>query len=99
MSSNYNSAAVAIWHAGKLYVLPSHNSDSLVLLLRPADGLPVLLDFGTELSEPPGGLKPNQVVKVVGTFQNGELQPQNLHDFMVVMRLPFFLQRCPDQVL
>ena len=32
-----------------------------------------MLDFGTPMAEPPGGLKANQVVDVVAVLDKGEL--------------------------
>lgn len=60
---------------GKLFVVPNHSNTLLELLLRPSNGLPMLLDFGKNLTEVPAGLKANDVVNVLATYDNSKHQP------------------------
>lgn len=68
-------------------MVPSHSSNDIVLLLRPLNGSIILLDFGTLMTEPPGGLKPNQVVDVVAVLEQGELHTLVTRTEMLLMKV------------
>lgn len=69
---------------GKLFVVPNHSNTLLELLLRPSDGLPMLLDFGANMTEVPAGLRANEVVNVLAYFNNSAYQPiENLANLLI----------------
>jgi hypothetical protein len=49
-----------------------NREDAAGFILRQQNGLQLRLDFGTNLKSPPGGLKPNQMVHVVGILNAGD---------------------------
>lgn len=49
-----------------------NREDAMGFVLRQQNGPELRLDFGTNLTSPPAGLNPNQMVHVVGVLDTGD---------------------------
>ena len=70
--------------AGKLYMVCLNLGDVMGFVLRQDNGPQLTLDFGTKLTSLPGGLRPSQVVNVVGILSSGESYYQPRESFLSV---------------